>query len=31
MNYLWFYMAAIFLFGGGYLLGALLNNPDRWP
>lgn len=31
MNYLWLYMAAISLFGGGYLLGAFLNNPDRRP
>lgn len=31
MNYLWFYMAACALFGAGYMLGALLNNQDRWP
>lgn len=30
MNYLWFYMAACALFSAGYLLGAMLNNPDRW-
>ena len=25
------YVAARALFGGGYLLGAFLNNPDRRP
>lgn len=25
------YMAACALFGAGYMLGALLNNQDRWP
>ena len=24
-------IAAVALFGAGYLVGALLNNPDRWP
>jgi hypothetical protein len=25
------YMGACALFGAGYMLGALLHNPDRWP
>jgi hypothetical protein len=31
MTYFFGYMAACALFGAGYMLGALLNNPDRWP
>jgi hypothetical protein len=30
MTYFFGYMAACALFGAGYMLGALLNNPDRW-
>jgi hypothetical protein len=28
--YFFGYMGACALFGAGYMLGALLHNPDRW-